>query len=963
LGYPRLLFSGSFRTNLNQKNNDRCNYLYPEFYKGNNHFEFFDAHVTSAVYEDGSAGADDTVVGQGVFSSPRAKFTDLDVDCQNASTIYGLSMGIERHGDRSPPAFTGKWTPNIIAQYMWPRYKQFKGGKESGLTPFSAQSTSVITELKFLDIGDSIILRQLKEQAVGGKLSVRITMHYHARRYPPYNSFNGTSGTFTATIGIPSRDDTLNVPGERSMFPTDTVPADKAMNTAPFEVDYTRHEVRIDLSNSLPTKSDNSIKDIGVLRLGALVESVPCVQLLGDERGIPYTDTSSGGIFKIAFDPSQHQTLSSSALVIAEESGTGGSRIKVCGESSSTGKHKALVLLRESTYFMRPRGYYAGRLQSLGDISRQEFYVTKYGKPVSHEAVKIIPGESVIPPNGVKPVQQTKTTSADGIAVFDFTVAADIPENRTYRDSGCYDAAGKPINTLPIDGQVYFFTFCVDSSCKDQGITLSFRAFSDVTPPPIPSWEEDVEPILKHYVGMIPMGLGTYESVTERRNLQRLKSSLGVPIDHPEHVPATRDLSPKKRKIITDFLNNPISLTTVAQVDDDQIPLNRCDPNVLLSFSDNPVKTDPFLYNLTHNLPPDYILDEPGLLRVGERVVRLPKRPLTGELKLVQDSSSKLKLTITKNCSTSGIAKQLHQAMALEWATIPTYLTGYFSIKMNGSGPAIRTHIYQIAEQEMQHMTYVGNMLIAMHEHPVINITVAPHFPTKLPGDVLPDLTVHARKLSKAQVHEVYMGIEVPADTSVAGDLTHDFTIGGFYEDIIDCINAHPGDLFDPNTTSDQISGKYITDKISALAAIDVIISQGEGASPSDPYYDGNHEHYAHFFQFEEMFCGRELMPYDNYTHYSYNGSSIYFPTGDALYPIREDFSYAEAQQTNCNDAATTFRNTYIQLLDELEQSFNGSPSMINTAIGTMFTLQGNGNALVAIPISGASDNCGPVWD
>ena len=49
-------------------------------------------------------------------------------------------------------------------------------------------------------------------------------------------------------------------------------------------------------------------------------------------------------------------------------------------------------------------------------------------------------------------------------------------------------------------------------------------------------------------------------------------------------------------------------------------------------------------------------------------------------------------------------------------------------------------------------------------------------------------------------------------------------------------------------------------------------MSEGEGETATNPY-DINHSKYAHFFQFEEMFCGRKLKPSDDGKSYSYSGN------------------------------------------------------------------------------------------
>jgi hypothetical protein len=49
-----------------------------------------------------------------------------------------------------------------------------------------------------------------------------------------------------------------------------------------------------------------------------------------------------------------------------------------------------------------------------------------------------------------------------------------------------------------------------------------------------------------------------------------------------------------------------------------------------------------------------------------------------------------------------------------------------------------------------------------------------------------------------------------------------------------------------------------VIDKKTAIDAINTIVSQGEGASNLSPM-DIEREFYAHFFKFEEIYCGRHI--------------------------------------------------------------------------------------------------------
>src|SRR4051812_44331954 len=72
----------------------------------------------------------------------------------------------------------------------------------------------------------------------------------------------------------------------------------------------------------------------------------------------------------------------------------------------------------------------------------------------------------------------------------------------------------------------------------------------------------------------------------------------------------------------------------------------------------------------------------------------------------------------------------LQNAIELEHSTIPPYLTAMFSLKP-GKNDEIARLIRSIVQEEMLHMTIVGNILIAIGGHPAINL---PRFIPKYPG-------------------------------------------------------------------------------------------------------------------------------------------------------------------------------------------------------------------------------------
>ncbi len=270
----------------------------------------------------------------------------------------------------------------------------------------------------------------------------------------------------------------------------------------------------------------------------------------------------------------------------------------------------------------------------------------------------------------------------------------------------------------------------------------------------------------------------------------------------------------------------------------------RCDSNALL-FREYPnVKLD-YLNEITQ-LPPARELEGSLILTAtSDGGFRIPKRPLFGLLRMRSDSETrKTKCDRSQYawvCSKENLAIDLQTAMELEWATIPTYLNGWYSIKRDHN-TNISATIQSIVIEEMKHFNLVANMLIAMNVNPVIKSNIAaPHFPVRgLPGSVLPNLTVNMEKLSIDYIFKVYMGIEVPLKTEVAGDYSCKnctcFTIGAFYDEIKGCItqlNNSGEDIFDPKTKNKQpihLGIKPILSAADAMDAVDLIVSEGEGS-------------------------------------------------------------------------------------------------------------------------------------
>jgi hypothetical protein len=295
--------------------------------------------------------------------------------------------------------------------------------------------------------------------------------------------------------------------------------------------------------------------------------------------------------------------------------------------------------------------------------------------------------------------------------------------------------------------------------------------------------------------------------------------------------------------------------------------------------------------------------------------------------------------------------------------------------------------------QEMMHLAQAANLLISIGGDPVIDsASFAPVYPhLGLPGGVLPALYVTLEKLSLRHVYQVFMGIEVPAETYVGDDEGRyaENTIGEFYEEVANCIKSLPDTIFDPLSVDDQVGWPWdgssyighllkIDSRLKALAAIEQITVQGEGADPFNPNATLSGE-YAHFYRYEEVVCQKSLVYSEEDNSYSYTGNPIPFdPQG--VWPMRDNPSlFSMKPNTNCYTEAVAFNRVYHSFLRKLQETFtpcrggtdciddHDPQKLLMDSVEIMEALQVHAKKLMWIDYDpdnpGDMRTCGPAWD
>jgi Ferritin-like len=328
-----------------------------------------------------------------------------------------------------------------------------------------------------------------------------------------------------------------------------------------------------------------------------------------------------------------------------------------------------------------------------------------------------------------------------------------------------------------------------------------------------------------------------------------------------------------------------------------------------------------------------------------------------------------------------GLRSALQLAIKLEHATIPPYLYALYSLKP-GTNTLVAQIVRSVVQEEMLHMSLACNVLNAVGGNPNIDTPdFVPNYPGPLPGSVESGLVVPLSPFSMGILENVFMVIEEPENplefpvkphalTTAEGGAAP-LTIGQFYElikeQIIDLSKS--GNIFtgDPalqlTTSFNSIPLNAVTDVDSAIAAITLIVDQGEGTttSPLDPGNDP-----AHYYRYAEILYGFTLIANPDHSPgappFIYGGDPIPFDAS-MVWPVIVNPTSASYQPgSEAAIANQAFNKTYSDMLKTLHAVFNGTPDRIATAVLNMAALRQQAAHLMSIDIGGGV-TAGPTFE
>lgn len=300
-------------------------------------------------------------------------------------------------------------------------------------------------------------------------------------------------------------------------------------------------------------------------------------------------------------------------------------------------------------------------------------------------------------------------------------------------------------------------------------------------------------------------------------------------------------------------------------------------------------------------------------------------------------------------------------AIQVELSTIPPYLFAMYSIEDQESESSLL--IRSIVVEEMLHAVLASNLLLAVGGSPSFGGThYIPAYPSELPHH-RPPLVLDLAPCSPELIENLFMRIEQPETHGAPAQPDEFETLGQFYHALEQGLEKMAGsfDLFADPQIERQMSNPHfyapvtfdaddsgglvgITDLESAIAAIEIIVHQGEGMS-DDRWADPDHQELTHYYKLLQI----------------HDGTS---PLG-AVRPLRANPRSGDYPE-DLRAVSDLFNAVYRSLYLTMDRLFDGKSDQ-SRGVGVLYLLMADvlsriGRFLVAQPL-GAGEFAGPTFE
>jgi len=294
--------------------------------------------------------------------------------------------------------------------------------------------------------------------------------------------------------------------------------------------------------------------------------------------------------------------------------------------------------------------------------------------------------------------------------------------------------------------------------------------------------------------------------------------------------------------------------------------------------------------------------------------------------------------------SLESLREHLQWAIELEHSTIPPYLCALYSIEPGRNLQAIEV-ISSVVVEEMLHLTLAANLLNAVGGRPQLAISkMLPGYPRPLPhSDRSFEISLFR---FGPEVIESFLKIEKPSPQCDHPEADNYETIGQFYQAIergfrelsatLGEANVFCGDPARQVTDQHFYSGGgqivSVDNLVNALAALEEIVEQGEGAAHSQVWdrdsdvFHPERDQVAHYYRFQELKLGRRYRRGDT-PRSGLTGDPISIDW-DAVRPMRTNPRTADhVVGSPIRLAQEEFNHSYCGLLRSLEEVLQRRPA------------------------------------
>jgi hypothetical protein len=541
LNVPRLTFSGDFQADPSTVNNDPIHFnnetFEPDFQNystadaqngwwnpdGTGNWRFIGCKVTTVTYQDGSSTSDpqsDPIIGMSIMdtdSRTAGKIVDLDSQQQMVSELWGFIVRIVSQdgtnmmkGDYEVAPFTNIWFNRSV--------------DKSADSAACAIYQSVVKNITWNDAySNSRYLNELRDVSAN-----ELSIQFNVDRY------NGDHTSAQSTLGR-----IVGCIGPYNIVEPKQIVLDFG-NSLQFSTGGVVHESRdlhlvIDTGNS--TKSS-------FVEIGKINYSNPNW----------YMETS--GICTFLLTEEQIKLAQNNPLAIVKV--TIGSK-DVFAEANIA---SLTPVFNESVEYVRADKF-VFRLEP-DDKCSVSFYASKLGKRYA-DAEIIIQDDTQ---NFLGPTPPV--VGVPSIPQFQFGNQTVVKTGENGKAVLTFDSFDPGNPRVYIDGQVYGLSYRLSNQSFDtcnQSNFISVLIFSGAPATDIvPDWDNFIQPIMQQYANLYPlMSKGIFnlanKSVVDN-NAEILKLVFSKDREDSNYMPATRDLSAYKTKVILEYLQNIIDKKT-----------------------------------------------------------------------------------------------------------------------------------------------------------------------------------------------------------------------------------------------------------------------------------------------------------------------------------------------------------------------------------------------------------------